>query len=152
MGEVSGWFYFRAFPCLVASSSFISSLCCQGSWPYLCAPYMWNTLLLVVCSFRGSRIYASNLLKKAGQNQGKINKTTNQRNTGLTNYSCTCQGPKGMLESLGPDGYQSPCALIVPTLFQAKLFPTFFPSEPQSFPFFKFILRRKCQKTVIHAY
>ena len=70
-----------------------SSLCRQGCWPCLHAPYVESTLLGVVCSFRGSRSYRthpSNLLEIAGQNQGKVNKSTNHRNPGITNDSCTC--------------------------------------------------------------
>lgn len=52
------------------------SLCCQGTrLCYVsCRGWEWSTLLGVVCSFSESgsfRTYPSNLLKKAGQNQGK---------------------------------------------------------------------------------
>lgn len=68
---------------------------------------VWDTLPGVICSFRGSRsyrTYPSNLLKKTGQNQGKVNKTANYRNTDIINDSCTCPGAKQDTRALEPDG------------------------------------------------
>lgn len=70
------------------------SLCRQDSWPCSCAPYVASTLL-VVCSFRGSwsyKTHPSNFLEKAGRNQGKVSKSTNHRNPGIANNSCTQSG------------------------------------------------------------
>lgn len=71
-----------------------SSLRCQDSWPCSCAPYVVSTSL-VVYSFRGSwsyRTHPSNFLEKAGQNQGKVSKSTNHRNQGIANNNCTQLG------------------------------------------------------------
>ena len=72
----------------------LSSLRHQDSWPCSCAPYVASTSL-VVCSFRGSwsyKTHPSNFLEKAGQNQGKVSKSTNHRNQGIANNNCTQLG------------------------------------------------------------